>query len=104
MPIARYLIERGCRVTGVDGASAMVTMCVDRFPEHEWLVADMRTLALNRAFNGILAWDSFFHLAQADQRRMFAIFKRHAASGAALMFTRGPSAGEQMGAYQGEPL
>jgi trans-aconitate methyltransferase len=104
VPIARYLIERRSRVTGVDASSAMITMCADRFPEDEWLVADMRTLALNRTFNGIISWDSFFHLSQADQRRMFAIFKRHAASGAALMFTSGPSAGEQMGTYRGEPL
>ncbi len=61
VPIARYLIERRCRVTGVDAASAMITMCEERFPENEWLVADMRTLALKRTFNGIIAWDSFFH-------------------------------------------
>jgi trans-aconitate methyltransferase len=91
-------------VTGVDAASAMIVMCADRFPEQEWRVADMRTLALSRTFDGIIAWDSFFHLSQADQRRMFPIFKRYAASGAALMFTSGPSAGEQMGTYQGEPL
>lgn len=60
--------------------------------------------ALNRTFDGIIAWDSFFHLSQAHQRRMFPIFKRHAASGAALMFTSGPSADDQLGAYQGEPL
>jgi predicted TPR repeat methyltransferase len=104
VPIARYLIERGCRMTGVDGASAMITMCAQRFPENEWLVADMRTLALNRTFNGVIAWDSFFHLSQADQRLMFAIFTRHVASGAALMFTSGPSAGEVVGSYRGEPL
>jgi trans-aconitate methyltransferase len=104
VPIARYLFERRCQVTGVDAASAMIAMCAEGFPEGEWLVADMRTLALNRTFNGIIAWDSFFHLSQADQRRMFAMFKRHAASGAALMFTSGPSAGEVMGSYRGEPL
>jgi trans-aconitate methyltransferase len=104
VPIARYLIEHRCQVTGVDASGAMITMCTDRFPEHEWHVADMRALALDRGFDGIIAWDSFFHLPQADQRRMFPIFKRHAAPGAALMFTSGPSAGEQMGSYQGEPL
>ena len=64
----------------------------------------MRTLQLDRTFNGIIAWDSFFHLSQSDQRRMFAIFQRHAASGAALMFTSGPSAGEVVGSYRGDPL
>ena len=100
VPIARYLIEHRCRVTGVDAASAMIAMCAEGSPEGEWLVADMRTLALDRTFDGIIAWDSFFHLSQADQRRMFAIFSQHAASGAALMFTSGPV----VGSYRGDPL
>jgi hypothetical protein len=28
----------------------------------EWLVSDMRRLALERRFDGVLAWDSLFHL------------------------------------------
>src|SRR5215470_19835917 len=52
----------------------------------------------------VLAWDSFFHLRQDDQRAMFAIFRRHAAPKAALMFTSGPQHGEAIGTYQGEPL
>lgn len=104
VPIDRYLIEHGCRVTGVDAASAMIAMCVDRFPAYDWHVADMRTLALSRTFDAMIAWDSFFHLHQDDQRRMFPVFKRHGATDSALMFTSGPSAGERIGTYQGEPL
>ena len=104
VPIAGYLIDRGCAVTGVDASCAMITRCADRFPERTWHLADMRTLALNRRFNGILAWDSFFHLSQDDQRRMFPIFRSHAAAGATLMFTSGPTAGEAIGSFQGEPL
>jgi hypothetical protein len=37
----------------------------------------MRQLALGRPFDGIVAWDSFFHLGHDDQRRMFAIFADH---------------------------
>ena len=54
--------------------------------------------------DGILAWDSFFHLCPDDQRRMFPIFRQHAASRAALMFTSGPAHGEAIGSYKGEPL
>ncbi|MBN9262953.1 MAG: SAM-dependent methyltransferase, partial [Hyphomicrobium sp.] len=49
-------------------------------------------------------WDSFFHLTVEDQRAMFAIFRAHAAPGAALMFTSGPAHGEAIGSYCGEPL
>ena len=64
----------------------------------------MRHLALGTTFGGLLAWDSFFHLTPADQREMFAVFKRHAAKGAALMFTSGGSLGESIGSYHGDPL
>jgi SAM-dependent methyltransferase len=104
VPVARYLMERRCQVTGVDASSAMISRCLELFPERTWHLADMRRLALGCTFDGILAWDSFFHLTQDDQRRMFPIFRRHAAAGAALMFTSGPSAGEAIGSFEGEPL
>ncbi len=64
----------------------------------------MRALSLHRQFDGIIAWDSLFHLSAHDQRRMFPTLSRHAAPGAVLLFNSGPSAGEQIGSYQGEPL
>jgi SAM-dependent methyltransferase len=103
-PIARYLIDQGCKVTGVDSSSTLVGMCRARFLGQDWVVADMRTLSLDRRFEGILAWNSFFHLCPDDQRRMFPIFGRHAARKAALMFTSGPSHGETIGTYKGERL
>jgi SAM-dependent methyltransferase len=103
-PIARYFIEKGCDVTGIDSSASLIGMCKDRFPDQVWTVIDMRTLSLDRRFDGILAWDSFFHLCPEDQRRMFPIFHRHAGTKAALMFTSGPSHGEAIGTYKGEPL
>jgi len=82
----------------------MISLCRKNFPDQQWIVADMRTLALGRHFDGILAWDSFFHLTYDDQRRMFAVFRAHAEAGAPLMFTSGPRHGEAVGALRGEPL
>ncbi|WP_421996211.1 class I SAM-dependent methyltransferase [Roseococcus sp.] len=103
-PIARHLAQAGFRVTGVDSSSPMIELCRARLPEQEWRVADMRALTLGRRFDGILAWDSFFHLDPADQRRMFPVFRDHAAPGAALLFTSGPAHGVAMGEFEGEPL
>jgi len=103
-PISRYLIESGRRVIGADSSPSMIGLCKTRFPGETWVVSDMRSLALDRQANGILAWDSFFHLRQDDQRRMFPIFRKHAAPKAALMFTSGPREGEAIGSYEGEPL
>lgn len=103
-PMAGYLTRLGHPVTGVDSSPAMIEACRQRFPMQEWIVGDMRQLALGRRFCGILAWDSFFHLSFDDQRRMFAIFRDHARPQAALMFTSGPAQGEAIGALGGEPL
>jgi SAM-dependent methyltransferase len=103
-PLARYLIDAGYGVVGVDSSPSLIDMCRARFPNQEWLVADMRRLALGRRFDGVLAWDSFFHLKGDDQRAMFPRFAAHALPGAPLMFTSGNSQGEAIGSYHGEPL
>ncbi|MGB3446183.1 MAG: class I SAM-dependent methyltransferase [Xanthobacteraceae bacterium] len=103
-PIASYFIEAGHDITGIDSSETMIALCRERFPAQSWMVADMRRLNLGRRFNGILAWDSFFHLIQDEQKAMFVVFAAHAANGGALMFTSGPHAGEALGSYQGEPL
>ena len=103
-PIARHLIDRGFRVVGLDGSPALIELCRTRFPDSEWLVADMRELELDQRFEGVLAWDSFFHLSADDQRGMFRRLAGHAQSGAPLMFTSGPAEGESVGVWCKEPL
>jgi SAM-dependent methyltransferase len=103
-PVAAYLAEEGCKVTGVDSSPTLIALCRKLLPAHEWHVADMRTLALGKRFDGILAWDSFFHLDYEDQRRMFDVFAAHAAPATVLMFNSGPRHGEAIGQYRGDPL
>ncbi len=103
-PIARYFIERGFHVTGIDAAQAMIGISRARFPKMTWFVEDMRRLALPQKFDAIVAWDSFFHLTRDDQRAMFPIFRAHAASEAQLLFTSGPKDGEVMGKVEGQAV
>lgn len=103
-PIATYLVERGLRVTGVDATATMTSLFAALVPDAEAIEADMRGLALGRTFDGILAWDSFFHLSAEDQRAMFATFAAHAAPRATLMFTSGQDAGEAIGEVAGQPI
>jgi SAM-dependent methyltransferase len=103
-PIARYLVERGFGVFGVDASPSLIGLCRARFPGAEWRVDDMRGMELERRFAGVLAWDSLFHLGMDDQRAMFPRFAAHALRGAPLMFTSGPAEGESIGAFHREPL
>jgi SAM-dependent methyltransferase len=103
-PIARFFLEAGCSVTGVDLAPAMLEICRARFPEASWIQCDMRFLALKRRFDAILAWDSFFHLPADDQKKMFALFQNHAAPHGLLLFTSGSRAGTAIGSMHGHEL
>lgn len=43
-PIAKLLIEKGFQLYGVDGSKNMIELCKQRFPNHKWIIADMRVL------------------------------------------------------------
>ena len=103
-PIAAYLIAQGHSVVGVDSSKVMIEMAQENFPEQSWIQADMRQIDLGQKFQGILAWDSFFHLAQDDQRQMFEQFSIFAEQSTVLMFTSGPNHGEAIGNLFGEAL
>jgi SAM-dependent methyltransferase len=103
-PVATNLAAHGMRVTGVDSSQALIALCRERLPDQELIVADMRGLKLARTFDGILAWDSFFHLKHDDQRAMFNVFAAHARPGTILMFNTGPGHVEGIGSYRGDPL
>ena len=111
-PIAQYLIGNNCSIVGVDTSDVMLEMAKQNFPEQTWIQADMRNVELDskfdqkleQKFQGILAWDSFFHLTQDDQRKMFEQFSKFAGHGTALMFSSGPANGEAVGELFGDAL
>lgn len=103
-PIAQYFVEKGYQLTGIDGSEKMIAMAKKRVPTATFLVGDMRECALGEKFDCIIAWHSFFHLSQDDQRAMFKIFEEHCNPGCLLLFTSGPDAGEVWGNNGGENL
>jgi SAM-dependent methyltransferase len=103
-PIAVSLVGRGHHVVAIDSSPEMIGLFRANLPDEVAEVADMRSLRLDRAFGGLIAWDSFFHLAPDQQRLMFPVFRDHALAGAPLLFTSGPAYGEAIGTLEGEPL
>ncbi|WAH61838.1 class I SAM-dependent methyltransferase (plasmid) [Pseudomonas silvicola] len=90
----------------MDVSEPMIARCRERFPQAQWHIADnAHALALAKAFNGIIAWDSFFHLTRDHQRAMFpSRFAQHAQNGAALMFTSGTATAKQWALSLERPL
>lgn len=96
-PIARWFIAEGFKVTGVDFATAMLDIARARWPEGDWRQADMRGFDLKECFDGIVAWNSFFHLTPVEQQGCIARMAVHLKPGGTLLMTVGPDAGEVSG-------
>ncbi|WP_109355494.1 class I SAM-dependent methyltransferase [Sphingorhabdus sp. EL138] len=103
-PIGCYLIAKGCALTGVDTSLELIDIARQRGPGGQWVVDDMRVLQLDHTFNGILAWNSIFHLTPEEQRQMFSVFAKHAAPSAVLVFTSGPQHSVEIGEFEGGAL
>ena len=103
-PIARYFIEQGFALTGVDFSQAMIDIARTRFPDHHWHVAAMQDMDLGATSDGIIGWHSFFHLTPEQQRKALANFAKHLAPGGALMLAAGPEAGEVPGQVSRTPV
>lgn len=103
-PIARYLGERGCEVTGVDFSAAMLGIARGYHPHGKWIEADFRDLDLAMRFSGIIAWNSFFHLTRDEQRSCIPRLARHLSAGGAVLLTVGPNEGEVIGHVADRPV
>jgi SAM-dependent methyltransferase len=104
-PIAKFFIEKGYSLTGIDGSKKMIELSQKRFPGQNFFIADMRDLKLDQKFDAIIAWDSFFHLNKDEQRSMFSVFKSHIKPRGFLVFTSGgPEEGEIWSDNNGENL
>ena len=103
-PIARYLLERGFSLTGIDASVKMLEIVRSRFAGFSWLQMDMRDLDLGERFDGIVSWDAFFHLNQPDQRRVIPLFADHLTEQGVLLLTIGHEAGEVTGIVEGDEV
>ncbi|KTD73590.1 methyltransferase [Legionella tucsonensis] len=93
-PIAKFFIGAGYDLTGVDASKKMIERCKQNFPNAQWVLADMRVMKFTIQFEIVIAWHSFFHLPQADQRGVLNLFSSLVKPNGLLLFTSGPEAGE----------
>ncbi|MEP4198629.1 MAG: class I SAM-dependent methyltransferase [Aliishimia sp.] len=103
-PIARWFIAEGFSVTGVDYSEPMLEIARSRWPNGDWRQGDMRELDLGEIFDGIVCWNSFFHLTQDEQRAFMPRLRKHLKPGGSVLLTVGPKDGEASGTVGGEQV
>ncbi|MGI9265568.1 MAG: class I SAM-dependent methyltransferase [Gammaproteobacteria bacterium] len=100
-PFIPYFLSRGLSVEGLEFAESMLEIVRERFPDLVFYPADMSDFTLGRKFDGIIAWNSFFHLTKVAQRKALVCFSQHLNPGGALMLTVGGEDGEVVGHVNG---
>jgi SAM-dependent methyltransferase len=93
-PIARYLLDRGYRITGVDASPEMLRLARANCPEAEFVAGDMVSIELAGRYHGIVTWDSIFHIPKAQHGKLFQATYRWLEPNAPLLLSVGGSEGE----------
>lgn len=70
-PVARYLVEKGFLVTGVDQSEKMLEIAKREVPKAVFIHSDMINVQLATGFGAAIAWDSIFHVARKHHSEIF---------------------------------
>jgi len=69
--IAKGLVDRGYRVTGIDGSEAMLRFASENAPDAEFIHADARAFKLQGKFQAVIsAFDSLNHVMEVEELKM----------------------------------
>ena len=94
LPIARYVLDRDCRGIGLDASPAMLRLARAACPEAALVRGDLSAIPLSRPFDGVIPWDSLFHLTKSQQTTVFGRLAEGGKPEAPLLLSLGGSDGE----------
>lgn len=102
-PLAHYLSEKGFFVTGIDAAANMIKIAQSLSIAHaQFSVCDFFKFTTEEKFDGILAWDSFWHFPKDEQAHIYVKVGNLLNVGGYLLFTHGDAEGEHTNPMMGE--
>jgi SAM-dependent methyltransferase len=90
-PVAKYLVEKGFRVTGVDQSEKMLEIAKLEVPEAQFIHSDMINVQLAPGFGAAIAWDSIFHVERKHHSGIFQLIADALEPGGRLLLSVGGS-------------
>ncbi len=102
-PITTFLAESGFTVTGIDLSDSLLQKAVERnIPNTTLHLCDFFDFEPSERFDGIIAFDSFFHFRKDKQVEIYSRVANWMNLGGYLLFTHGNKEGEISGEMFGE--
>ena len=102
IPVARFLVNAGFSLTGIDVSSSMLRLARSHVPEAHFLKMDMRWLGFeDGCFDCICAFYSLFHVPREDHLQILIEFNRLLRQDGVLIFSTGRSAWQGVEDFHG---
>jgi cyclopropane fatty-acyl-phospholipid synthase-like methyltransferase len=102
-PITTFLAESGFTVTGIDIPEHLLQKAIERnFPNTTLHLCDFFDFDPSERYDGIIAFDSFFHFPKDKQAEIYSRVANWMNIGGYLLFTHGNKEGEISGEMFGE--
>ena len=102
VPITKYLTEKGLQVTGIDTSSKLLDFAALNVPHGKFINGSISAYQTNEKYDGIVAWDSLFHLRPHEHEPVFEKLYMLLRENGHLLFTHGGSKGHILGKMHGE--
>jgi 2-polyprenyl-3-methyl-5-hydroxy-6-metoxy-1,4-benzoquinol methylase len=102
IPLTKHLVSFGEEVTGIDISPEMVKKSRINIPNATFINADISTYKIDKKFDGILAWDSLFHIPLEKQEKIIRKLIGFLKTNGVLMFTTGGEHGELLSEMFGQ--
>lgn len=97
-PVAQYLCERGFYVTGIDISAKMIEQADKlQLKNAVFLKRDILDYSTDTRYDGVIAFDSIWHIAKERQTDVYKKISYLMNTGAYLLFTHGKRDGETVG-------
>jgi SAM-dependent methyltransferase len=90
-PMAEFVIGQGHRITGIDQSEDLLDIAREAFPYATWIQARLEECPFDGRYDGVICWDSLFHIERAHHARILSELYRCLAPGGRIMLTVGGS-------------
>lgn len=97
IPLTRELVSAGAKVIGLDISTKMIEQAKNNVPGASFILGDILTTPLEAKFDGILAWDSLFHIPLRKQEQAIKKVVNLLKVNGVFLFTAGGGPGEVVG-------
>ncbi len=105
VPVARFLVDCGFRVTGIDFSENMLKLARKNVPKAVFIKKDMNRLDFAASsFDGLAAFYSIIHVPREKHPLLFENFHRMLKPDGIILVCMGPDEWEAVDEYQGTEM